>query len=298
MSPNHKSQIIGVFFLVLVNLMSLPVTFAQCIKKEIGIELKQMLKNQKKKKMCKRIRKSLFKNRQYLVEYTTIDVKAWITVFTSDGDTCSGQSPFSFEIPFGPVKIDSFKLKLQGNIEKSYPFFLDPWQIGELIYIKLKTDTEGRALPPEIERISCPSPCLGGWIDRPLIPFPPTRKKFTPLTVSFSAIAASSSLWFLKERSNAKDQYEHYQNASSVQDAVCFRGKVIKSRTNRDIAGIISIASGVTFAALFMRDLFRKCQSEDYTQFPSTQDSYREHYFSLIPVSSKEGIAISISFKL
>lgn len=293
------------FFLVLLSIIYCSLLSAQQI--DIN-EIRKNLIAGDLNKVCKLIEKSIFKNRMYLIEdVTPALISADITVFTSGwaaySDTINNvqvftkPSPFLFEIPFGSVKIDSFKIKQSRTGLVRSCSFKDSWQFGEFMYVKLMI------IAGLIEQETKFIPCRKSWpgcnLDKPIVPLPLTRKKFTPLTTSFGTIAIGSSTWFFIERSNAKKHYGQYNIAATMEDAVYWRDKVKISRTRRNIAGIISIASNVIFGTLFIRDLFfRKCENEGHCVSPSHSGFHSESRFCFGPRLSNEHFSFSIFLKL
>lgn len=301
-------QIKQLLFLVLTSIIYCASLSAQQISKEMVDEIREKLINGDINKICKLIEKSIFRNRMYLIEDVTAEYdSADISVFTSGWKAYSDsvnvkffkdRSPFPFEIPFGSIRMDSFKVerKVSGLVRSCS--FEDSWQSGELMYVKLMI-IDGIIRKPEIVRIPCRKSWPGGILDKPIVPLPLTRMKLTPLTASFGGIAVGSSAWFFIDRCNAKKHFDRYNMAVSMEDAVYWRDKVKISRTRRNIAGIISIASNVTFGTLFIRDLFfRKCENEGHCISPSHPGLHSESRFCFRPELSNEHLMFSIFLKL
>lgn len=75
-------------------------------------------------------------------------------------------------------------------------------------------------------------------------------KRFTNYRVISSAsIAAGSLIWFALERRSANQKFDDYEKAQVTTEAVMLRAEVEKIRTRRDIAGTLSLVSGL--AALY-----------------------------------------------
>jgi hypothetical protein len=269
--------------------------FAQKTTKENIETLQQNLEKRDTNEVCKLMRNFLSRNREYFVEYTDPTEKAQITIITSDRRRYTEESPFRFEIPLGPVRIDSLMVKLQSGVTRACQF-LDNWQVREFTHIKLKVGVHP-VLLLNVDSIFCSRSRSGGVLDKPIIPFP--HKKLSILTISIGTVASGTYCWFRKEKGNAKDRYDDYQKATTIQQAIELRGTVKNSRTRRDIAAVISITSSATFAFLFVRDLFlRGDQTETWSSIPDALDAQRKFHFSLEPSTSEKGIKISMTVKL
>jgi len=295
------------FFIVLLCIIYNSSVLAQHIDKDRVDAIQKNLIGGDQNKVCKLIEKSIFQNRMYLIEDVTVDHdSADISVFTSGWAAYSDsvnvkvfkdRSPFLFEIPFGSIKIDSFKVERLSGMVRSCPFE-DSWRPAEFMYVKIRI-IAGIIHKPLIARIPCRKSFPGGILDKPIIPLPLTRKKLTPLTASLGTIAIGSTSWFLIERANGKKHYHRYNLATTMEHAVFWRDKVKISRTHRNIAGIIAIASDVIFGALFIRDVFfRKCENEGHCVSPSHPGLHSESRFCFRPELSNEHLTFSIFLKL
>lgn len=248
---------------------------------------------------CKTVRDFLKHNRVYYIDISPAE-EAEVTVFTSvrQGDSIRTEAsdatalPVLINIPLGPIRIDSLKfflVKTKTNVRFG---FTDPWQVGRLMHVTLTSRTFAR-----VNYVPCPAPQAGGFLDKPIIKMPPTRKKFSILTASFGAISAGSFLWFLNEKSNADDQYQKYQDATTFQRAIELRKDVEKSRTRRDIAGWTSFASGAAFAFLLTRDLFFRKPPDHHTLLDPSSSSEKRFSINLESPASAPGITLAMNMK-
>jgi hypothetical protein len=276
-----------------------PYAQAQQINKDNVIELKELLRRNDKLGICKLLGNQLSENRINLIESSMDEIyeRADITVFTSESKKMTAhvaQSPFIMVIPFGSTSIDSFQIKLERGIKPIYQIN-DSWKPGDFIHIVLKVAAD-QVLPPNIDPFSCPKPCSGGFLDKPAISIPFTHKKFSPITASLGAITGVSLIWFFNERNNADKFYKQYSDAVFSKDAVDLRCKINLSRSCRDLAGGISIASGITFISLLVQDIFfRNCNSEIGAAFIPVEEIRGKPHLSLKPQAYKEEITLSLS---
>lgn len=108
-------------------------------------------------------------------------------------------------------------------------------------------------------------------------------KFFNYRVLSSGGIALGSFIWFLREKVKANDDFDKYESAVSTPEAVKLRHEVEKSRTRRDIAGAISLVSGLAFSYLFVRDLFRSESEENLKNGIKSVDSTSKITFGLEP---------------
>lgn len=119
------------------------------------------------------------------------------------------------------------------------------------------------------------------------------------LGVLFSGMIASGSfIWFLVERNKANDNFDKYRSAISTPEAVKLRHEVGKSRTRRDIAGVISLVSGVAFTYFLVRYLFCSESKEFFTHDIRSLGSTPKVKFGLEtnPITNDVLVTMSLQF--
>jgi len=123
----------------------------------------------------------------------------------------------------------------------------------------------------------------------------PPRRFLNYRVISSGIVALGSFGWFLRERAQAKAKLDDYHSAVETAEVIKLRAEVEKSRTPRNIAGTISVVSGVTFAYFLAKDLFwpeRKqeldCKERD------TWDSNPKFHFGLQPSLNDNEVKITM----
>jgi hypothetical protein len=300
------SYIMGLFVLFsTIHPISL---FGQRITNEYVDELKAYLNTPQPdtSSICKLLHYSFARNREYYIDVNP-EESARIIVVYSVRERVAGrdaisyrftrteptQLPVRLSIPLGPVQIDTLVFLVGDGVivRKS---FLDKWHAGKLMHITLTARDN-----IEIELIPCPAPQTGGFLDKPIIKIPPTRKKITLLTASFGAITGGTFFWFRNEKGNADDLYEQYRTTTTSKRVIELRTAVEKSRKQRNIAGAVSIASGAVFAVLLARDLFfrKQASATPYTYLVPTSSPEKRFSFELEPPVSAQGITLAMNIK-
>ena len=125
-------------------------------------------------------------------------------------------------------------------------------------------------------------------------PIPPP-KFFNYRVLSSGGIALGSFIWFLRERDKANDDFDKYESAVLTSEATKLRHEVEKSRTRRDIAGTISLVSGVAFSYFFVRDLFRSETKQCSKHDVKSVDSTSKIIFGLEPNPMTNDVQVTMS---
>ena len=298
MCKSHVSSALAAFAIILSNLICFQVTQAQPKTPENAEKLLDKLVSDRPDTTgaCKLVQEKLTSERIYLIEYAIPAKGAQVTIVFNDEKAEPNLLPWMFSLPMEPAsKIKSLELSLPGQTQPYIYSFQDVSERPGLRHVIIPQPPHASV---SVQLINCPELSYIG-LDAPGILMPLTKRRISFLTASFGAITAGTSIWFLIEKGNADNQYQRYQEATNWQRAIEMRIAVEKSRTRRNIAGAVAIASSATFALLLARDLILRKERgrEKYTHVAPSANSEKRFSLDLKPPVSARGVTLSVNMK-
>jgi hypothetical protein len=276
-----------------------PVHAQKLVTKDAKVLKREIVVKKDTKAACRLVEAVLGCEKLYLIDYEDSLLQVQVSVVTADGNSYTGQPPFIFSLPTDYPEIRLLRLSSSMAPKVEYQF-QDASKSSGLRYVFIPKVLSPPPPPIDSKFIKCPEsqPTVGmvGPLDSPRIALPLLNRKISYLTTSFGALAAGTFAWYLVEKKNGDDEFAKYQAATRTEDAVAFRIKTDKACSRRDVAGYVSIGSGVVFAVLLVRDLMRSKppESDSQQQFPSPETVTKKVGFKLNSNPQTYALAIGV----